>query len=94
MDILGNQKELTCEEVIQSIKPTVNKLSANIARKIVELNGKTPAAVLCIGGGSLMPGLAEYLAAYLELSKDRVGVKGREGLGFVIGCEDFTGPFR
>ena len=78
---------------IKSVEPTINKLSTNIARKIVELNGKTPAAVICIGGGSLMPGLAEYIAAYLELPKDYAGIRGREGLSFISGCEDFTGPF-
>ncbi|MDD4569578.1 MAG: cell division protein FtsA, partial [Tepidanaerobacteraceae bacterium] len=54
---------------------------------------KPPVAVLCIGGGSLTPGLPEYIAAHLELTNDRVGVKGREGLSFVDGSEDFTGPF-
>lgn len=92
-DILGNQRELSSIDVIKSVEPTINKLSTNIARKIVELNGKTPAAVICIGGGSLMPGLAEYIAAYLELPKDYAGIRGREGLSFISGCEDFTGPF-
>ncbi|HHV19851.1 MAG TPA: cell division protein FtsA [Thermoanaerobacterales bacterium] len=92
-DILGSRKELSVDKITKSIEPVMNELSVNIARKILELNGKPPAAVLLIGGGSLMPGLSEYIAAHLELSKERVGVKGREGLNNVQGCEDFTGPF-
>ena len=93
-DILGSRKELSVDKITKSIEPVMNELSVNIARKILELNGKPPAAVLLIGGGSLMPGLSEYIAAHLELSKERVGVKGREGLNNVQGCEDFTGPFQ
>lgn len=93
MDILGNTEEFCTKKIIETISPIINELSAKIARKILELNGKTPAAVLMIGGGSLMPGLPESLAAHLEIPKERVGVKGREGLNDIQGCEDFTGPF-
>ena len=93
VDILGSRSELSVNDVMSSIDPIMNELSLNIARRILELNGTPPAAVLLIGGGSLMPGLSEYIAANLELSKERVGVKGREGLAYVQGCEDFTGPF-
>ncbi|WP_213973993.1 cell division protein FtsA [Tepidanaerobacter acetatoxydans] len=93
MDILGNTEELCTKKITETISPIINELSAKIARKILELNGKTPAAVLMIGGGSLMPGLPESLAAHLEIPKERVGVKGREGLTDIQGCEDFTGPF-
>jgi len=92
-DILGNQLELSADEVLRSIDSAINDLSAKIARKILELNGKAPAAVILIGGGSLMPKLSEYIAGNLELPKERVGVKGREGLRNVHGCEDFSGPF-
>ncbi|MGI6424887.1 MAG: cell division protein FtsA [Tepidanaerobacteraceae bacterium] len=92
-DILGNEKEVSSKEVIDSVNSAVNELSSKIARKIMELNGKAPVAVLCIGGGSLMPGLPEHIAAHLELTKERVGVKGRENLNFVDGNEDFFGPF-
>ncbi|HHY70890.1 MAG TPA: cell division protein FtsA [Thermoanaerobacterales bacterium] len=93
VDIFGSRRKLSAEEVMQSIDSVMNELSVKIARKILELNGKTPAAVLLIGGGSLLPNLSEYIAVHLELSKERVGVKGREGLAYVQGCEDFTGPF-
>ena len=79
--------------MLKSIESVINELSAKIARKILELNGKPPAAVLLIGGGSLMPGLSEYIAGNLELPKERVGVKGREGLKNILGSEDFSGPF-
>jgi len=92
-DILGNQVELFTDEVLRSIDSVIKELSAKIARKIFELNGKAPAAVILIGGGSLMPKLSEYIAGNLELPKERVGVKGREALRNVQGCEDFSGPF-
>lgn len=92
-DILGSQRELSAAELLKSIDSVIKELSANIARKILELNGKPPAAVLLIGGGSLMPGLPECIAGNLELPKERVGVKGREGLKNICGCEEFCGPF-
>lgn len=92
-DILGNQVELSTDEVLLAIDSVIRELSAKIARKIVELNGKAPAAVMLIGGGSILPNLSDYIAGNLELPKERVGVKGREGLKNIHGCEEFSGPF-
>lgn len=92
-DILGQEHEIPSADVLEAIKPAVFQLSSEIARKIVELNGKTPAAVLCVGGGSLMPGLTEYIAANLELPKERVGIRDRESINFVKGGEGLSGPF-
>ena len=54
----------------------------------MELNGKAPVAYLH-WGRQLNAGFAEHIAAHLELTKERVGVKGRENLNFVDGNEDF-----
>lgn len=85
--------ELSTDEVLLAIDSVIRELSAKIARKIVELNGKAPAAVMLIGGGSILPNLSDYIAGNLELPKERVGVKGREGLKNIHGCEEFSGPF-
>ncbi|WP_273039378.1 cell division FtsA domain-containing protein [Tepidanaerobacter syntrophicus] len=92
-DILGSKKEIDCDKIIEAVRPTINEISSNIARKIFELNGRAPAAVLLVGGGSLMPGLCEAIAANLEIPKERVGIKGRESLTNISGGEDLTGPF-
>ncbi|HHW02020.1 MAG TPA: cell division protein FtsA [Thermoanaerobacterales bacterium] len=92
-DILGQNHELATKDILEAIKTSVYQLSSEIARKILELNGKAPAAVICVGGGSLMPGLTECIAAQLDLSKDRVGIRRREGITFVEGEEELSGPF-
>lgn len=91
-DILGVTHKLSKEEIMEAAQEAIDELSSAIALKITELNGKAPAAVLCIGGGSLMPGLSEQIAANLELTKERVGIKSRDGLN-VQGCDEFFGPF-
>lgn len=92
-DILGQKGEVSAEDVLQAVKPSLYQLSSEIARKILELNGKAPAAVLCVGGGSLMPGVCESVAAQLELSRERVGIRTRESISFVKGEEKLSGPF-
>lgn len=92
-DILGQTMKLSATEIVDAIKSTIQKLAAKIARKILELNGKPPAAVICIGGGSLMPKVTEYIAYNLELPKQRVGIKGRESIAFIKGNDNLSGPF-
>ncbi|MCG0275261.1 MAG: pilus assembly protein PilM [Thermosediminibacteraceae bacterium] len=93
-DILGFQRCLESREIIDAVKEAVWNLSAKIAEKILELNGKPPAAVLCIGGGSLLPGLQEAIAANLEIPQERVGIKNLESIQFVKGAGgSLSGPF-
>ncbi|TYP57609.1 cell division FtsA domain-containing protein [Thermosediminibacter litoriperuensis] len=93
-DILGLCRQLESREIMETVKEAVWDLSARIAGRILELNGRPPAAVLCVGGGSLLPGLQEAIAANLEIPKDRVGVKTLESIQFVKGCgSGLSGPF-
>jgi cell division protein FtsA len=92
-DILGQNHELDAEDILEMIKTSTYQLSSEIARKIMSLNGKAPAAVICVGGGSLLPGLAESIAAQLELPKERVGIRTRESITFISGEEELSGPF-
>lgn len=74
-DVLGNHSVLASSEVIQDIKPGIEQLVDEISRNILELNQKTPDAVICVGGGSMTPGLTAILADKLALPKNRVGIK-------------------
>lgn len=77
-DVLGMQGVLDQDEVIAAIDSRVNQLAQDITDKILELNGSEPQAVICIGGGSLTPGLPGRLASRLGLSPGRVAVRGPE----------------
>lgn len=81
VDILGFENEVSSEEIMNVIEPVVNKITGEISSKIIELNGnKSPNAVFLVGGGSHTPGLKEKLAAKLNISENRVGIKGREAV--------------
>lgn len=82
-DVLGFAHEVTSEELNKKCKKTVNLLAEKIAESIVQLNGKAPSAVFCIGGGSQLNGLKEALCKKLGLAKDRVSVKSVEQLEMV-----------
>lgn len=92
-DILGQTIRLSATEIVNAIKSTIQELATKIARKILSLNNKSPAAVICIGGGSLMPKVTEYIAYNLELPKQRVGIKGRESITLIQGEDNLSGPF-
>jgi len=77
-DILGNQLEMTDQEIKDVLKSVVQNLSAEIARNILELNSKPPDAVLCVGGGSMTPDLVNHLADALAIPRNRVGIRTRE----------------
>jgi cell division protein FtsA len=74
-DILGAKHQLSTEEIISALKPTVGKLADKIATLVLHLNQSVPDGVILIGGGSLTPNLSQHLAAALNLSPRRVGVK-------------------
>ncbi len=65
--------------LIKDIQAVVNSIllefTARIAGAILEASsGKAPQAVLCVGGGSLLPGFTQMLAEALEISAFKVGV--------------------
>lgn len=84
-DVLGTEHHLTSAEIQDSLSGCVDDLAGQIAAEIVRLNGKSPQAVMLVGGGALTPGLAERLAAYLELPAGRVAIQGRELLKTLVG---------
>lgn len=88
IDIMGFENEVSSKEIMSVIEPVVDKITGEISAKIIELNGnKSPNAVFLVGGGSHTPGLKEKLAAKLNISENRVGIKGRESVPDCI-CRD------
>lgn len=84
-DVVGQVHRRPAEEVLTIIEPAVVEIARNIAELILELNGRPPQAVLCIGGGSLTPGLPEKIAAWLDLAPQRVAMRGLEAVPQVVG---------
>lgn len=74
-DILGQAYQLTAEEVLSPILPSVQKLAQAIAKQITDLNGSAPQAVMLVGGGSLTPKLAGFVAEALDMPENRVAVR-------------------
>lgn len=92
-DILGNTLTLSSKKIIQQLHPATAALADAIATEILRLNGRTPTAVMLIGGGAKTPALASLLAQALGLSADRVRIRSRESIGDVAGCEEeLSGP--
>jgi cell division protein FtsA len=76
LDIFQTPLRLKNRAVMNSISPAVADLAGRIAEGILELSrGKSPQAILCVGGGSLTPGLLGLLAQALEIPLQRVGVR-------------------
>lgn len=84
-DVLGSEQTLASDVVRRSLAGCVDGLAGQIAAEIVRLNGKSPQAVMLVGGGALTPGLVERLAAYLELPAGRVAVQGLDLLKTLVG---------
>ena len=72
---MGNQIQLSADEIISSIDAAVEQLARDICDKILEYNGKAPSAVFLVGGGSLVPRLEEYIANKLQIPLERVGLR-------------------
>lgn len=92
-DVLGLASEHPSREIISSIEPEVTELAKKIADEIFQLNGKSPQAVMLVGGGSQTPLLRERLADFLGLPKERVAVRGADAIGQLLTRhEELAGP--
>ncbi len=74
-DILGNEIEASSSEIVNGLEPVIRQLVLEVSSHIMVLNGKAPDAVICVGGGSLTPGLPRTLAESMELPYNRVGLR-------------------
>ncbi len=79
-DIVGIPHHLSTAEILERIHPVIAQLTAHIAQKIVEFNGRAPSAVFCIGGGCQVPGFTKLLAEALDMPAERAVIKGTEAL--------------
>ncbi|MDP4085887.1 MAG: cell division protein FtsA [Bacillota bacterium] len=80
-DILGFETEMSKEEIVQQISPSLNHLASSISNEILRLNNnQSPKAVMLVGGGSLTPELPEKVAKYLQLPANRVAIRGIDAI--------------
>ena len=86
-DILGFEYEAPLADVLETIRPAVEELGNVICEKILEANGKPPAAVFLVGGGSRAPLLCELIADNLGLDRKKVAVGGNNFMKRVVTSE-------
>lgn len=79
-DILGFTSILTYDVFLNDMKDEIDRLATAITDEIKILNGKTPRAVMLVGGGSLTPTIANKIAVNLELPPNRVAIRGVEAI--------------
>ena len=92
-DIMGEKYQLEAEEIVKSVEVVIKNLAKEIADKILKYNGKAPSAVFLIGGGSLIPNISDFIAEYLELPKNRVGVRNTDIINDIeFNSERMRGP--
>lgn len=81
LDIIGLENTVSKDEVLNIIKPVVEKISEEVSSRIISLNGgKSPSAVFLVGGGAHTPLMKELLAKKLNLQEQRVAIRGREAV--------------
>ncbi len=72
---------ISAEEVWKLTDPLVDRMTTEVANKIMELNGdQTVSATFIVGGGGKIHGFDELLAQKLELPQERVALRGAEVL--------------
>jgi cell division ATPase FtsA len=91
-DILGMETEKSKEEVVSRISSAIESLAGGITNEILQLNAKTPQAVMLVGGGSLTPGLREKLAQMLNLPVERVAIRGIDAIASLVPSLQEKGP--
>ena len=80
-DIMCIPHTIPSSELWELVAPAVDRITAEIASKIRELNGnKSVSACFVVGGGGKIHGFTEMLAQHLELQKERVALRGEEVL--------------
>lgn len=92
-DILGFETTITYDALLPHIENSINRLARLLADEVMQLNRKTPQAIMLIGGGSLTPLLNEKLASYLQLPANRVAIRGSDAIKHVNVAGNIpTGP--
>lgn len=75
-DILGFETAMDKANVVKQIEYAIDRLADAISTEILQLNnGKSPKAVMLVGGGSLTPDLPKKIAECLQLPENRVAIR-------------------
>ena len=78
-DIMGLDKTISKEEVDTSLKPLVDQMAEQVTKEIKRLNGDRPvSAVFVVGGGGCVKGYTEAIAKNMDISEERVALRGEE----------------
>ncbi len=78
-DIMGISHTVAAEEVWKLTDPIMQKIAAEVASKIKELNGdKSVSAAFVVGGGGKVHGFTDTLADQLGIVHERVALRGEE----------------
>ncbi len=84
-DIMGLPQTISSQEVASILDSSVEKMTKLVADCIKELNGDKPvSAVFVVGGGGMIPGYTEKLAAELGIVKERVAIRGQEVMQNIV----------
>ncbi len=78
-DIMGISHKITPDEILETLEAVKSDITGKIADKIIELNGgSTVSAAFVVGGGGKLSGFTELLAKGLNISSERVALRGQE----------------
>jgi cell division protein FtsA len=92
-DIMGMIYEKASADILKEIDSAIRTLAKEISDKIIEYNGKAPSAVFLVGGGSQIPKLTDYIAKFLQIPIERVGVRSTDIIKDVeIKSKKLSGP--
>ncbi len=84
-DIMGLPQQISSKEIEGLLADRVEKMTDEVANKILELNGnKSVGAVFVVGGGGKIPGYTKALASKLNLPPERVAIRGKEVMQNII----------
>lgn len=91
-DIMGLTHTIPSKDVWKLVEPIQKKMADAVAEKIIELNGDKPvSAAFVVGGGGRVHGFTDSLAKKLDISTDRVAIRGEEVMkGIIFESNDLT----
>lgn len=92
-DIMGFDYTVARESLLESTSGAIYTLGKVICEKILEANGRPPAAVFLVGGGSKIPTLCALVADKLGIDQRKVAVGGNNFMKRVMtSSQDLQGP--
>ncbi len=91
-DIFGFENNMSTQELIDKIIPSINNMVVELCQQVILLNGGIPpAAVFLVGGGAHTPLLKNKVAEELNISAQRVGIRDRKDIEFLDNNKDTLG---